>query len=100
MRIEIAGAQITDAVVEVLDTLQNNTEFSKIYLQTLDELTRAVILDPPPLAASPAIVYGGTLLNMENLLFRAFSHPICEKAERKADFPRCSVSQWGAIGNG
>ena len=26
MRIEIAGAQITDAVVEVLDTLQNQTE--------------------------------------------------------------------------
>lgn len=45
MRIEIAGAQITDAVVDVLDTLQNNTELSKIYLQTLDELTRAVILD-------------------------------------------------------
>jgi hypothetical protein len=28
----------------------------------------------------------GGLLNMENLLFRAFSHPICEKAEGKADF--------------
>lgn len=45
MRIEIAGAQITDAVVEVLDTLQNNTELASVYLQTLDELTRSVILD-------------------------------------------------------
>jgi len=45
MRIEIAGAQITDAVVEVLDSLQNQTELTTIYLQTLDELTRSVILD-------------------------------------------------------
>ena len=45
MRIEIAGAQITDAVVEVLDTLQNQPELTKVYLQTLDELTRTVILD-------------------------------------------------------
>ncbi len=45
MRIEIAGAQITDAVVEVLDSLQNQTELTTVYLQTLDELTRSVILD-------------------------------------------------------
>ena len=45
MRIEIAGAQITDAVAEVLDTLQNQPELTKVYLQTLDELTRTVILD-------------------------------------------------------
>lgn len=45
MRIEIAGAQITDAVVEVLDTLQNQTELTREYLQVLDEVTRAVILD-------------------------------------------------------
>lgn len=45
MRIEIAGAQITDAVVEVLDMLQNDTELASVYLQTLDELTRSVILD-------------------------------------------------------
>ena len=45
MRIEIAGAQITDAVVEVLDTLQNQPELTKVYLQTLDEVTRTVILD-------------------------------------------------------
>ncbi len=45
MRIEAAGAQITDAVVEVLDTLQNQTELTREYLQVLDEVTRAVILD-------------------------------------------------------
>lgn len=45
MRIEIAGAQITDAVVEVLDTLQNQTDITKLDLETLDEVTRTVILD-------------------------------------------------------
>ncbi len=45
MRIEIAGAQITEAVVEVLDTLQNNHDITEVYLQTLDEVTRSVILD-------------------------------------------------------
>lgn len=45
MRIEAAGAQITDAVVEVLDTLQNNHDVTEVYLQTLDEVTRLVILD-------------------------------------------------------
>ncbi len=45
MRIEVAGTQITDAVVEVLDTLQNQTELTREYLQVLDEVTRAVILD-------------------------------------------------------
>lgn len=45
MRIEIAGAQVTDAVVEVLETLQNQPEVTKVYLQTLDEITRSVILD-------------------------------------------------------
>lgn len=45
MRIEIAGAQITDAVVDVLDTLQNQTDLASEYLQVLDEVTRTVILD-------------------------------------------------------
>lgn len=45
MRIEIAGAQITDAVVEVLDTLQNQQELTRLYLETLDTVTRSVILD-------------------------------------------------------
>lgn len=45
MRIEAAGAQITDAVVEVIDTLQNQPDLTAEYLKTLDEVTRAVILD-------------------------------------------------------
>lgn len=45
MRIEIAGAQVTDAVVEVLDSLQNQPEIIKVYIGVLDEVTRAVILD-------------------------------------------------------
>ena len=45
MRIEIGGAQVTDSVVEVLDTLQNQRELSKAYLQVLDEVTRTCILD-------------------------------------------------------
>lgn len=45
MKIEIAGAQITDAVVDILDDLQNMTDYTKMYLATLDELTRDIILD-------------------------------------------------------
>lgn len=45
MRIEIAGAQITDAVVETLDTLQNQPELTRLYIETLDVVTRSVILD-------------------------------------------------------
>lgn len=45
MRIEVAGAQITDAVVDVLDTLQNDRDIVDMYVRTLDELTRSVILD-------------------------------------------------------
>lgn len=45
MRIEVAGAQITDAVVDVLDTLQNDRDIVDMYVRTLDELTRCVILD-------------------------------------------------------
>lgn len=45
MRIETAGAQITDAVVEVLDTLQNQPELRDAYIGTIDEVSRSVILD-------------------------------------------------------
>ena len=45
MRIEVAGAQITDSVVEVLDTLQNEPEVAKAYVEAIDEVTRAAILD-------------------------------------------------------
>lgn len=45
MRIVVAGAEITDAVVDTLDSLQNDPDIARQYTNTLDELTRAVILD-------------------------------------------------------
>ncbi len=45
MRMEIAGANVTDAVVEVLDTLQNDRHQTQSYIDTLDRVTRRVILD-------------------------------------------------------
>ena len=45
MRIEIGGAQVTDAVVEVLDTLQNQPEIVRSYLQIIDSVSRMIILD-------------------------------------------------------
>ena len=45
MRLEVAGAQITDAVVDVLDTLQNQPDIAETYTRTIDEVTRLVILD-------------------------------------------------------
>lgn len=58
MRLEVAGAQITDAVVEVLDTLQNNAELASLYLKTLDELTRSVILDISGIDADDSVTLG------------------------------------------
>ncbi len=45
MRIEVAGAQITDSVVEVLETLQNDLEVIKAYLEAIDEVIHTAILD-------------------------------------------------------
>lgn len=45
MRIEVGGAQITDSVVEILETLQTQRELSTIYLQVLDDVSRFLILD-------------------------------------------------------
>ena len=45
MRIEVAGAQVTDAVVDVLDTLQNDRDVISMYVRTIDELTRSTILN-------------------------------------------------------
>lgn len=45
MRIEVAGAQITDAVVEVVEELQTNQQLTRKYVETLDQVTRTVILD-------------------------------------------------------
>ena len=46
MRIEIAGAQITDEVVDVLDTLQNQPEIITSYRDTIRDLCRDTILSP------------------------------------------------------
>lgn len=43
MRLEVAGAQITDSVVEVLDTLQNQPDVAKLYVETIDTITRMLI---------------------------------------------------------
>ena len=45
MRVEISGAQITDIVVDTIEELQTNTALTKMYVETLDELTRTAILD-------------------------------------------------------
>lgn len=45
MRMEIGGAQVTDSVVDVLDTLQNQPEIVKTYINVIDEITRSSILD-------------------------------------------------------
>lgn len=45
MRMIVAGAEITDAVIDVVDTLQNERVIGESYLRVLDEVTRTVILD-------------------------------------------------------
>ena len=45
MRIEIAGAQFTDTVVDVIETLQTRQDVANLYLDTIDEVTRMAILD-------------------------------------------------------
>lgn len=54
MRIEIAGAQVTEAVVEVLDTLQNDPYFAQKYIDTIDRITREILLDTSGEAADDA----------------------------------------------
>ncbi|MDE6277254.1 MAG: hypothetical protein K2M06_04015 [Muribaculaceae bacterium] len=45
MKTKIGDATLTDAVVEVLETLQNQRDVTAIYLETIDELTRTLIVD-------------------------------------------------------
>lgn len=54
MRIEVAGAQITTAVIDVIETLQTNTALSDLYARVLNELTNRLILDSDELDASDA----------------------------------------------
>ena len=45
MKVTMAGAKFSDAIVEVIDTLQNFSDVKDSYLMVIDELTRMVILD-------------------------------------------------------
>lgn len=45
MRLEAAGAQITSAVVEVIESLQTDPELRDNYIETIDAIARAMILD-------------------------------------------------------
>lgn len=45
MKMEVAGAQITDDVVKTLATLQGNAAMTQVYLETIDEVTRTIILN-------------------------------------------------------
>lgn len=45
MRIEIAGAQITNAVVDVLETLQTTPDITHMYTDNIDALCRRLLLD-------------------------------------------------------
>ncbi len=45
MRIEIAGAQITDAVLDVIETLQTTPDVARMYTDTIDALCRRLLLD-------------------------------------------------------
>lgn len=58
MRLEIAGANITDAVVEVLDDLQNSVGLLKTYTDTIDEITRQTILSITGIDEKDTLVLG------------------------------------------
>ena len=45
MRIEIAGAQITDAVIDVIETLQATPDIARMYTENIDALCRRLLLD-------------------------------------------------------
>lgn len=44
MRLEVAGAQITDTVVEVLENLQTTPDLVQLYGRVLNDITRDLIL--------------------------------------------------------
>ena len=45
MRVEIGGAQITSAVVEVIESLQTSPDLLQGYVLAIDEATRMQILE-------------------------------------------------------
>lgn len=46
MRLEVAGAQITEDVVDVIETLQTQPEMLKAYRRTVSILSHKLILTP------------------------------------------------------
>ena len=46
MRLEVGGAQITEGVAEVMETLQTQPEILKAYRRTVSVLSRMLILSP------------------------------------------------------
>ena len=46
MRLEVAGAQITEDVVDVIETLQTQPEILKAYRRTVSILSHKLILTP------------------------------------------------------
>jgi hypothetical protein len=46
MRLEVGGAQITEGVAEVMETLQTQPEILKAYRRTVSVLSRRLILSP------------------------------------------------------
>lgn len=46
MRLEVAGAQITEDVVDVIETLQTQPEILKAYSRTVSILSHKLILTP------------------------------------------------------
>ena len=46
MRVEIAGAQLTESVVDVIETLQTQPEILAAYRRTVPALSRMLILLP------------------------------------------------------
>ena len=56
MRVTLAGAEITDSMVDVIETIQTSGDIRNTYLSVIDEVTRMVILDLSGLDAEDSII--------------------------------------------
>lgn len=72
MRLVVAGANITDAVVERLDDMQN-TECGRSWLRTLDEINRHVQRTMPN--TDIALRWMGELAGIRNALSTLIAPP-------------------------
>lgn len=45
MLIEVAGAEITSAMIEVIETLQTDTQYTRLLVNTIEDLARRLSLD-------------------------------------------------------